>query len=252
MICRIGKELFMFAGRYLWWNMIAAMAYVFFAIYFYYVSWLVIRVSGCAAVAGSCGSIETQLNAVIRPYGMVTCGIVVLATGIMRIRFLRMSPLWGLALFVWFGASAEFFFSLGNRWFARTPVDEIFSTVPIETCFLAALVFFLCFPVELYKKSPEGGLRVMYYVAGFTASYSFSFTIANSPLVLPYVRLITGSEAWVLQVAEVQAKMRHFLALGHPGLMPITVVLALFISALSYLLWVRKQPGGAPVAAAPA
>ena len=52
----------MFAGRYLWWNMIAAMAYVFFAVYFYYVSWLAIRVSGCAAVAGSCGALETQLN----------------------------------------------------------------------------------------------------------------------------------------------------------------------------------------------
>jgi hypothetical protein len=72
----------MFAGRYLWWNMIATMAYVFFAIYFFYVSWLAIRVSGCASVAGHCGLLETQLNAVVRPYGMVACGIIVLAVGI--------------------------------------------------------------------------------------------------------------------------------------------------------------------------
>ena len=56
----------MFAGRYLWWNMFAVMAYVFFAIYFFYVSWLAIRVSGCAALSDGCGGLEVQLNAVVR------------------------------------------------------------------------------------------------------------------------------------------------------------------------------------------
>lgn len=240
----------MFAGRYLWWNMVAAMAFVFFAIYFYYVSWLAIRVSGCASVAGNCGALETQLNAVVRPYGMMACGIVVLAVGIMRVRFLRMSPLWGLAFFVWFGASADFFFNFGNLWFAKMPVADIFAGMPIEASFLLALVVFLCFPVELYKKSPEGGLRVMYFVAGFTASYSFTFTIANSPQLLSYMRLITGSEDVVAQVARLQAQTRHLLSLGQPGTLPIIVALGVFIASLSYLLWVRKQPGGAAPAMA--
>jgi hypothetical protein len=234
----------MFAGRYLWWNMIATMGYVFFAIYFYYVAWLAIRVSGCAALAGSCGALETQLTAVVRPYGMVACGIIVLATGVMRIRFLKMSPLWGLALFIWFGASAEFFFSFGNLWFARIEVTDILETTPIETFFLAALVLFLCFPVELFKKSPEGGLKVMSFVAGFTASYSFTFTIANSPQVLAYIRLLGGSEYLVAEVARLQASTRYYLSLGQEGLLPIVVVLAMFIASLSYLLWIRKQPGG--------
>jgi hypothetical protein len=240
----------MFAGRYLWWNMFAAMAYVFFAIYFFYVSWLAIRVSGCASLAGSCGGLEAKLNAVVRPYGMVACGIIVLACGIMRIRFLKMSPLWGLAFFVWIGTSAEFFFNFGNLWFAHVDMGTILAGMPIETLFLAALVIFLCFPVELYKTSPEGGLRVMYFVAGFTASYSFSFTIANSAHVLGYVRVITGNEAWVAAVAQVQAQTRYLLSLGHEGLLPMVVVLAIFIGALSYLLWIRKQPGGAPAAVA--
>jgi hypothetical protein len=239
----------MFAGRYLWWNIIAAMGYLFFAIYFYYLAWLAIRVSGCAAIAGSCGALETKLNAVVRPYGMIACGILVLATGIMRIRFLRMSPLWGLALFVWFGASADFFFSFGNLWFARTPMADILGGAPIETCFLAALVVFLSFPVELYKKSPEGGLRVIYFVAGFTASYSFSFTIANSPKLLSYIQLLTGSDRWTTLAAHAQAELRHILALGQPGQLPVIVGLAIFIASLTYLVWVRKQPGGSPTAA---
>jgi len=240
----------MFAGRYLWWNMFASMAYVFFAIYFFYVSWLAIRLSGCASLASSCVGLEAKLNAVVRPYGMVACGIIVLASGIMRIRFLKMSPLWGLALFVWFGASAEFFFNFGNLWFAHVDMGTILAGMPIETLFLAALVLFMCFPVELYKKSPAGGLRVIYFVAGFTASYSFSFTVANSPQLLAYARLITGNEALVADIAEIQVRTRHFLSLGHDGLLPMVVVLAIFISALSYLLWIRKQPGGTPAAVA--
>ena len=242
----------MFAGRYLWWNMIAAMAYVFFAVYFYYVSWLAIRVSGCASVAGNCGLLETQLNAIVRPYGMVACGIVVLATGIMRIRFLNMSPLWGLAFFVWFGASADFFFNFGNLWFAKVPAADIFRGMSVETSFLTTLVVFLCFPVELYKKSPEGGLRVMYFVAGFTASYSFTFTVANSAQVLSYLRLFGASDEMLLRVAQIQTQMRHFLSLGQPGTLPIVIALAIFVASLGYLLWVRKQPGGAVAAAAPA
>lgn len=242
----------MFAGRYLWWNMVASMAYVFFAIYFYYVSWLVIRVSGCAAAAGSCGIIETQLNAVVRPYGMIACGIIVVATGIMRIRYLQMSPIWGLALFVWFGASADFFFNFGNLWFAKVDMADILKTMPVDALFLAAFVFFLCFPVELYKKSPAGGLRVMYFLAGFMASYSFTFTIANSPKVLAYLKLLGGSDELIAGVATMQANMRHLLSLGQEGTLPVIVALGMFVASLAYLLWIRKQPGGVPAAAAPA
>ena len=36
------------------------MAYIFFAIYFYYLAWLAVRLSGCAAVVGSCGALEFE------------------------------------------------------------------------------------------------------------------------------------------------------------------------------------------------
>jgi len=240
----------MYAGRYLWWNAIASMAYVFFAIYFYYITWLAIRVSGCAAVVGNCGLLDTKLNGVLRPYGMLACGIIVLASGVMRIHFLKMSPLWGLALFIWFGASSDFFFNFGDLWFAKVGVETILAGMPIETLFLAALVAFMCFPVELYKKSPSGALRVIYYVAGFTASYSFSLTIANSPTSVAYARLITGSDAMVAQFEAFQQRLRALLSLGHDGGLPVVIVFAIFFASLSYLVVMRKAPGGAAVAAA--
>lgn len=240
----------MYAGRYLWWNTVATMAYVFFSIYFYYLSWLAIRVSGCASVVGSCGDLDTQMNAVIRPYGMIACGVIVLASGVMRIHFLKMSPLWGLALFIWFGASSDFFFNFGDLWFARVDMKTILAGMPIETLFLAVLVMFLCFPVELYKKSPAGALRVIYYVAGFTASYSFSFTVANSPKSVMFVRLITGSDSVVAEFEAFQQRLRAVLSMGNDGWLPIIIAFAVFLASLSYLVVMRKAPGGGQAVAA--
>ena len=239
----------MYAGRYLWWNALAAAGFLFFSIYFYYVTWLAIRVSGCSAVVGRCGALETQLNGVIQPYGLLACGVIVLASAVLRIHYLGMSPLWGLALFIWFGASADFFFNFGDLWFAHVDLATILKGMPIEAVFLFALVGFLVCPVELYKKSPQGGLRVIYYVAGFTASYSFSFTIAKSAQLPSYVRLVTHSDDLALAAVEMQRRLHAFLSMGREGTIPMVIVLALFVAALSYLVVMRKTPGGAAVAA---
>jgi hypothetical protein len=122
--------------------------------------------------------------------------------------------------------------------------------MPIETLFLAALVAFMCFPVELYKRSPSGVLRVVYFVAGFTASYSFTFTIANSPKSVAYVRMVTGSDAAVASVEAFQHQLRDILLLGRGGWLPIVVVFAVFLACLSYLVVMRKAPGGAAAAVA--
>ncbi|MBL0370941.1 hypothetical protein JJB09_02770 [Rhizobium sp. KVB221] len=190
------------------------------------------------------------MNAVVRPYGLLACGIIVLASGVLRIHFLKMSPLWGLALFIWFGASSNFFFTFGNLWFANVNVADIVAGLPVEALFLIALVLFMCFPVELYKKSPQGGLRLIYYVAGFTASYSFSFTVANAESLRAYVRMLTGSEDMVQATILFQQKLRELLSMGQESTLPIVIVLALFISALSYLVVMRKAPGGGAAAAA--
>jgi hypothetical protein len=239
----------MFAGRYLWWNTVAVMAYIFFAIYFYYVTWLAIRVSGCAAVVGNCGELDSALNGTVRPYGMFAAGMVVLVCGALRIQFLRMSALWNLALLVWFCASAEFFFTFGDLWYARVDADTMLAAVPLEALFLAALITFLCFPVELYKKSPSGALRLIHYVAGFTASYSFSFTIATSPQAVAYVRILTRSSAVVSEFQLLQEKLRAIVSMGHDSPLPVVVALALFVASLSYLVVIRKAPGGAPIPA---
>jgi hypothetical protein len=239
----------MFAGRYLWWNAVAVMAYVFFAIYFYYVTWLAVRVSGCAAVVGSCGDLDTWLNGAARPIGLFACGIAMLVCGVLRIQFLKMSPLWHIAFLVWFLASADYFFTLGDLWHAQVDAPTMLAAMPIEALFLGVLIAFLSFPVELYKKSPSGALRVIHYVAGFTASYSFSFTIATSPKAVAYLKTMTHSEVAVAEFQLVQQKLKEIVSLGHDSLLPMVVALALFVASLSYLVVIRKAPGGAAPAA---
>jgi hypothetical protein len=234
----------MYACRYLKWIMVAGAAYLFFSIYLYYFSWLAIRISGCLDVVGACGSLESKLNGFVRPYGILSAGIILLTATVLRIHFLKISPIWGLALFIWFGASADFFFAFGNLWFAKIDTATILGTMPIDTLFLVVLIGFLCFPLELYKQSPKGGLRLIYYVAGFTASYSFTLSIANSEKALAFLRQHLGEGVFVEGFQFFQARMHAMLSLGHDGIMPTVVALAVFVSSLSYLLVMRKSPAG--------
>jgi hypothetical protein len=239
----------MFAGRYLRWAALAVGAWVFFSFYLYYASWLFFRLSGCAAAVGGCGDVEARLNAVIRPYGLLAAAVVLLAASVLRIHYLRMSPLWGLALFVWFGASAEFLASVGNLWFARIALEKVLAALPIETLYLAVLVAFLCFPVELFRRAAEPGLRLVAYVAGFVASYSFSFTIATSASLPAYVLMLTGSAPIAQAVLGLQAALKPWVAPPDSGLMPAVAALAVFLACLSFILASRKTPIGQPIAA---
>ncbi|MDH6268554.1 hypothetical protein M2360_003960 [Rhizobium sp. SG_E_25_P2] len=237
----------MFAGRYLRWAALAVGAWVFFSFYLYYASWLFFRLSGCAAAVGGCGDVEARLNAVVRPYGLFAAAAVLLAASVLRIHYLRMSPLWGLALFVWFGASAEFLMTVGNLWFAHIPLEKVLAALPIETFYLAALVAFLCFPVELFRRAEQPGLRLIAYVAGFVASYSFSFTVATSTSLPAYVYWVSGSVPIAQTVVHVQAALKPWVAPADSGLMPAAAALAVFLACLSFILASRKTPIGQPL-----
>lgn len=236
----------MYAGRYLWWNMLAVGLFLFFSIYFYYFGWLAIRVSGCGAVIGQCGALEGRLNETIRPGGLLFAGILVLTSTVLRIHYLKISPLWGLALFVWFGASSDFFFLFGNLWMANIGIVEIARLMPVEALFLIALTGFLCFPLELYRDRPKGALNLVYYVTGFTASYSFCFSIAKSTILPEWIRRITGSEQLAGAVHHFQLQLQKMLGLGHDGIMPLLIAFAIFASTLSYFIVMRNRPMGAP------
>ena len=59
----------MFAGRYLWWMLIAIAIFLFFTMCFDYVTWLTVVSSGCARIAGSCGPIIVTMTGSMKPSG---------------------------------------------------------------------------------------------------------------------------------------------------------------------------------------
>lgn len=234
----------MYAGRYLWWSLVALFCYAFFAIFFVYLAWLGIRMSGCAAVAGSCGALEGLLLERIRPSGLFISGIFLLTSTVLRLHYLKLNLLWSLALFVWFGASASYFFSLGNYWFANLSASDMLRLMPLSVPFLLALVAFLCFPLEIWKdRQPAGsGLSILAIIAGFAAAYSFSFTIANSVELPKLVGGISGSETAVALTMAAQATLRKLVLLGQAGIAPMLVALAVFTGTLGIALLLRRMP----------
>ena len=106
----------MFAGRYLWWMLIAMAIFLFFAMCFDYVTWATVATSGCARVAGTCGPIIVTMTGSMKPAGVYLAGSIMLAVTFVRIRYIGMSWLWSAFVLILFIASAPFPLLLANAW----------------------------------------------------------------------------------------------------------------------------------------
>jgi len=232
----------MFAGRYLKWNAIAVACYLFFSFYLYYVSWLIVHVSGCATVLGGCRSVESGLNDVVRPYGLLAACVLVITSGVLRIHFLKLNPLWCLALLVWVGAASGFLFGLGPQWFAGAPFKIILADFPLDLLFLVVMIAFLCFPVEFYQSEMSGGQRLSAAIAGFSAAYAVIVSLLNSPLPIAMIRSMFRSETLAAQAVAMQTRLLNLLLPTGSGLVPLATTLALFALSLLAVLIARRAP----------
>ncbi len=78
----------MFAGRYLWWMLIAAAIFLFFSMCFDYATWTVVAISGCAEIAGSCGPIVLTMSGAMKPAGIGLAGAIMVFCTFARLRYL--------------------------------------------------------------------------------------------------------------------------------------------------------------------
>lgn len=233
----------MFAGRYLWWNAVAAMAQVFCSFYFYYLSWIVLSLNGCAKSIGPCAPLANWMDDVVRPYGMAACAAIVVVTGVMRIFWLRMNPLWVMPFLVWFGATADYLRKIGDLWLVHhLGFTSIMSLMPLEALFFAGLVAYMCFPVENYCRSDAGGLKAIYYLVGLVVAYSVLVTVAHSTQAAELLRLVTGSTTLAGQFAALQPKVAALLSFGQNGALAQMIAFAVFVGAIVYLTAIQTRP----------
>jgi hypothetical protein len=222
----------MFAGRYLWWILIATGTFVFCAVYFDYVGWTIVQFSGCEKNSSSCGPLVTFLGGVIKPSGYWLCGGILLACMIARIIHLKLSLFWGVVAIIWFGASTSFPGIFLSIWEGHLGWDAASDFLPIPLLFLTLLAGYLLVPFEEDDRKPFGQWRLPRYAAMSAAAHAALWTFANQT-DLPF--LVAGPmhmSALAAVVARLQPQLNYLAEFGTGGNTPLYSSLTIFACAL--------------------
>lgn len=218
----------MFAGRYLWWMLLAIATFVLFAIYFDFAGWLIVELSGCTAGANSCGPLTAFLAGTVRPAGFSAVGIILLVCTLARLYHLRLNILWGVAATVWCLAATSFPALFKILWNVSLPAETVFYALPLPLLFLATLVVYLLAPFEDTGRPVFGPWRRLRRVTAWAAGYGVLLTISQANGLPKLLGSEFGMTTAASFVGTLQSRITYMLQLGTGGDTPAYVVLAIF------------------------
>ncbi|WP_311785666.1 hypothetical protein [Ferirhizobium litorale] len=216
-------------------------SFMFFAIYFDYITWAMVQLSGCAQVAGSCGRIGARMSGEFKPLGFWATGAVMFACTVMRIRYLRLHVGWALAAAVWFLVSAPFLMLFDDMWSGQLTFGAVFSTVPIAFLYLVAFAIYLSFPLEEHterggedeEEGPMARLPERLRLAtGLAALHSVLLSLAIAPEFPKVVTQLSESVGLGEMLSNAQPTAAYLLNFGTGGMAPAYAILAIFIAGL--------------------
>jgi hypothetical protein len=222
----------MFAGRYLWWMLLAIATFALFAIYFDFAGWLITELSGCTAGANSCGPLTAFLAGTVRPAGFSAVGIILLICTLARIYYLRLSLLWAVAAMVWCLAITSFPALFKILWDVRLPAETVFYALPLPLLFLASLVVYLLAPFEDTGRPVFGPWPRLRMVCAAAAAYGVLLTISQADGLANVLADQYGLTTIAAIVKTLQPPTTYLLQLGTSGDTPAYLVLALFVLSL--------------------
>jgi uncharacterized membrane protein YhaH (DUF805 family) len=204
----------MFAGRYLWWMLIAMAIFLFFAICFDYVTWATVAMSGCARIAGSCGPIILTMTGSVKPVGVYLAGGIILAVTIARTRYIGLSWAWALAVFIWFVASAPFPLLLASGWTGQLKPETVFESLPVAFLLLVAFCAYIGWSFEDGGGKPLGPWRPLRVVVRVCAVYGALIAVAETPAFVALPARLLGQPSLSAWLAASQPRLRDLLTLG--------------------------------------
>lgn len=222
----------MFAGRYLWWMLLAVATFVLFAVYFDFAGWLIIQLSGCTAGSNSCGPLTTFLAGTVRPAGFSAVGIILLLCTLSRLFYLRLNILWAVAAIVWCLAVTSVPALFKILWDVNLPADMVFYALPLPLLFLATLVVYLLAPFEENGRPAFGPWRRLRIVSTCAAGYGVLLTISEADGLPGILASEFGLTTTASIVRTLQPPTTYLLQLGTGGDMPAYLVLAVFALSL--------------------
>lgn len=239
----------MFAGRYLWWVLICVAGFLFFAVYFDYITWALVQLSGCARVAGTCGRIGTGMSGELKPLGFWVAGVVLFGCTLWRIHYLRLNLGWGLAVAVWFLVSAPFLTLFDHLWSGQLSLAIIIASVPIAFLYLAAFIAFLVLPLEeeTGADARDGDAAAwlpqrLQMVAALAALHAVLLSLALAPGFPKLASEWTGMPMLREPLALLQPGAVYVLNFGTGGFAPAYGMFAIFVVSLGTGFFLRTRP----------
>jgi hypothetical protein len=207
----------MFAGRYLWWMLIAIAVFLFFTMCFDYVTWVTVASSGCARIAGSCGPIILTMSGSMKPSGVYLAGAIILVVTFARIHYVSMSWLWGVIVSIWFVASAPFPLLLASGWTGQLKAEAVLEGLPVAFLFLVSFCLYLSWAFEESGAKPLGSWRPLRMAIQLSAVYSALVAVSQAPAFAGLPGRLLGAPWLSVSLTALQPRLRDVLALGATG-----------------------------------
>ncbi len=227
----------MFAGRYLWWMLIALAVFLFFAMSFDYVTWATVATSSCARVAGSCGPLILMMTGTIKPIGYYIAGGIILVVTFARIHHIGMSWLWCLFVLVLFGASAPFPLLLANVWTGQMNSEMVMENLPVAFPFLVVFCIYIGWSFEDGAGRPLGPWRRLRVTIRLSALYGALAALAQTPAFAWMTGRLFDMPWLSVLLATWQPKLEAALTLGALDDRLAYLALAVFSVALAASLF---------------
>jgi uncharacterized membrane protein YhaH (DUF805 family) len=227
----------MFAGRYLWWMLIALAVFLFFAMSFDYVTWATVATSSCARVAGSCGPLILMMTGTIKPIGYYIAGGIILVITFARIHHIGMSWLWCLFVLVLFGASAPFPLLLANVWTGQMNAEMVMQSLPVAFPFLVVFCTYIGWSFEDGGGRPLGPWRWLRVAIRLSALYGAMIALAQTPTFAWMPGRLLDMPSLSVLLAIWQPKLETALTLGALDDRLAYLALAVFSTALAASLF---------------
>ncbi|CAN7203072.1 hypothetical protein [Rhizobium sp. LjRoot258] len=226
----------MFAGRYLWWMLIAIAIFLFFTMCFDYVTWLTVVSSGCARIAGSCGPIIVTMTGSMKPSGVYLAGGVILVVTLARIHYLSMGWFWGVVVQIWFVASAPFPLLLANGWTGQLKPETVLEGLPVAFLFLVVFCAYIGWSFEDSGARPLGVWRTLRATISLSAVYGTLLALSETPAFATTPGRFLGQMQLSTSIAALQPTLHDVLTIGMARDTFAYLVFAIFVAGLAVSL----------------
>jgi hypothetical protein len=223
----------MFAGRYLWWMLIAIAVFLFFTMCFDYVTWATVASSGCARVAGSCGPIILTMSGSMKPSGVYLAGGIILVVTFARIHYISLSWIWVPIMAIWFVASAPFPLLLANGWTGQLKAEAVLEGLPVAFLFLVTFCLYLSLAFEESGARPLGLWRPLRVAIGLSAGYGALYAFSQAPAFARIPGRLLDDPALAAAIAAFQPHLRDVLTLGRESEALAFLALGVFVLGLA-------------------